>query len=512
MGIKASSQITLTDITDAYSVFLTSESYTFIGDTTGAPSGLSCTTQVAAYCGNQQCSKVNISTILCPTGISAIISDNNTSSPTITFTTTATINSACEATIPVEVDGVTVNKKFFFSVVKELEKEFEDLTTRVANAETLIDQNNEAIKLCATKTEVVDMTNLITGDKNLAKNTNQGSVGWHWLLDDGLTYIPGAVTENGVLTCCLSRITGEYNIDAVQNEDGTQSIVITEAGTSLGGYSIKATGNNDNTQALDITFVETAISSKSYIYYTNILSSKVEPGVTYTLSFELKSTVANTFTVGFYGLDDAGTTLIDGYNARDVVTNAYDDINTWVKFAVQLKATDQILSPGTWYIFINGMDTTPGVSHQFKNLQLEVGTEATEWTAGTSLSEDFATRIELETYREQTKADLSIMSDEVEISVANVKSELELADDELVRLYREIRMNYDFTAEGQFIGKKDSNTIMKLVNDMLQILIAGSPVTTLDTKGLSASMVNIDTLRIGGYTLTKGVDGHLRLI
>lgn len=119
MASKASGQVTVVDVTDAYSVLLTSESYTFIGNTTGAPSGLSCTTQVVAYCGAQQCSKVSVSTVTCPTGISATITNNNTVSPTITFKTTATITAACEATIPVVVDGVTVNKKFSFAVAKQ---------------------------------------------------------------------------------------------------------------------------------------------------------------------------------------------------------------------------------------------------------------------------------------------------------------------------------------------------------------------------------------------------------
>lgn len=118
MANKASGQVTVVDITDAYSVLLTSESYTFVGDTTGAPSGLSCTTQVVAYCGTQQCSNISVSTVTCPAGISATISNNNTVSPTITFKTTATITAACEATIPVTVDGVTINKKFSFAVAK----------------------------------------------------------------------------------------------------------------------------------------------------------------------------------------------------------------------------------------------------------------------------------------------------------------------------------------------------------------------------------------------------------
>lgn len=119
MVVKSSSQISIVDITDAYSVILTSETYTFIGNASGAPSGLSCTTQVVAYCGGNACSKVSIGTITCPTGISATIKDNNTLSPTITFTTTGTISTACEAIIPVNVDSITINKKFSFAVAKQ---------------------------------------------------------------------------------------------------------------------------------------------------------------------------------------------------------------------------------------------------------------------------------------------------------------------------------------------------------------------------------------------------------
>lgn len=117
MAVKAASQISIIDVTDAYSVTLTSEAYTFVGNTAGAPSGLSCTTQAVAYCGNTVC-KIIVGTITCPIGISASVSNNNTVSPTITFKTTATISAACEATIPLTIDGVTITKKFSFAVAK----------------------------------------------------------------------------------------------------------------------------------------------------------------------------------------------------------------------------------------------------------------------------------------------------------------------------------------------------------------------------------------------------------
>lgn len=119
MAIKSADQITIVDVTDAYSVILTSEAYTFVGGTSGATSG-SCTTQAVAFCGSNKCTAVtvNSSKITCPTGISASVSGSGGDTVTITFNITATISAACEATIPVEVDGIVVNKKFSFAVAK----------------------------------------------------------------------------------------------------------------------------------------------------------------------------------------------------------------------------------------------------------------------------------------------------------------------------------------------------------------------------------------------------------
>ena len=120
MAIKSADQITIVDVTDAYSVLLTSEAYTFVGGTNGVAAGATCETEAVAYCGTNQSTVVNVtaSDITCPTGISATVSNSGTSRPKITFRTTATISEACEATIPVMVDGITVNKKFSFAVAK----------------------------------------------------------------------------------------------------------------------------------------------------------------------------------------------------------------------------------------------------------------------------------------------------------------------------------------------------------------------------------------------------------
>ena len=118
MAIKAADQISIVDVTDAYSIILTSEAYTFVGGVSGVAAGETCTTDAVAFCGTNQCSKVTVDAdaIECPTGISASVSGSGTNNVTITFTTTAVLADSCEATIPVVVDGITVNKKFSFAV------------------------------------------------------------------------------------------------------------------------------------------------------------------------------------------------------------------------------------------------------------------------------------------------------------------------------------------------------------------------------------------------------------
>ena len=106
MAVKASNQATLIDVTDGYSVTLTSDSYTFVGGTGGVGSGQTCTTEAVAFCGSNQCTSVAVTAadIVCPTGISATVENSGTSKVKVTFKTTATISAACEATIPVVVE------------------------------------------------------------------------------------------------------------------------------------------------------------------------------------------------------------------------------------------------------------------------------------------------------------------------------------------------------------------------------------------------------------------------
>ena len=116
MAIKSSDQISIVDITDAYSVILTNDSYTFPGTVNAAKAG-SCTTQIIAMRGSEQIpATVNLNSVTKPTGIT-VTKDTDPTSPTLTITASTSFTTAGVVKIPVVVDGeITINKDFSVAI------------------------------------------------------------------------------------------------------------------------------------------------------------------------------------------------------------------------------------------------------------------------------------------------------------------------------------------------------------------------------------------------------------
>lgn len=138
MAIKASNQITITDITDAYAANLSSEAYVFTATGTTVPANSACSTTVSALCGSTSMMPTintneitftaegvsgNLSSSTTPKAPSVTKNDDEAAKLTVlTFTlasggTTVPI----EATIPVHLDNntVTITKKFTMGVSKQ---------------------------------------------------------------------------------------------------------------------------------------------------------------------------------------------------------------------------------------------------------------------------------------------------------------------------------------------------------------------------------------------------------
>lgn len=116
MAIKSADQITILDVTDAYSVILSNESHTFIGSTNAALAGTA-TTNVYAFQGDTPVS-VTIGTIKDAAGITASVSNNGTTNALITFTVTNALTKGGTIDIPVTITGtdVVITKKFTYGI------------------------------------------------------------------------------------------------------------------------------------------------------------------------------------------------------------------------------------------------------------------------------------------------------------------------------------------------------------------------------------------------------------
>ena len=163
------------------------------------------------------------------------------------------------------------------------------------------------------------------GGRNLATNTNRGAVGWSWNMQKG-GYTATAVSENGINTCKLTR--------------------------------------NSSTQ-----------SGWSVIQYDYIGRNKWKPNTTYVLSIEVKSNVRVSLTPCFRHADGSNG-LIQSCTAINNITAA----NAWVKLIWIVKSLATLPSGTSQNTYFTGMNSGTGVWYQFKNLKLEEGNKATDWT------------------------------------------------------------------------------------------------------------------------------------
>lgn len=163
------------------------------------------------------------------------------------------------------------------------------------------------------------------GGRNLATNTNKGTYGWTWSMQKG-EYTATAVNENGINTCKLAR--------------GT---------VAQSGWSV--------------------------IQYSYIGRNKWKANTTYTLSVEVKSNVSTSLTPHFrHG--DGSNQLIQSCVAIKGVTT----VNTWVKLIWIVKSVATLPSGTSQNTYFTNMNSGTGVWYQFRNLKLEEGNKATDWT------------------------------------------------------------------------------------------------------------------------------------
>lgn len=190
---------------------------------------------------------------------------------------------------------------------------------------------------------------IVVGGRNLATNTNKGTTGWSWPMQTG-GYSKESVSETGVNTCKLTR-------DSVKQS----------------GWSV--------------------------IQFSYIGRTKWEADTNYTVSVDVKASVSTSMNPGFRH-DDSSNMLIQSCKAVNNKTVA----NVWTKLVWVVKSAATLPSGTSQNTYFTGMNSNVGVSYQFKNLKIEKGNTATDWTPA---PEDYVSFVDVEYYLSTSPTSLS---------------------------------------------------------------------------------------------------------
>lgn len=245
-----------------------------------------------------------------------------------------TIASLTSRTKTVE-DSVSGLKTTMSSVQKDLTA----VTTRTKTVEddlsgtkTTLSQVQTTANSASQKTAALEtglnglsarFSSLKIGGRNLLTKTNQGKTNWSWAISSG-----GTTAEN-------------YDVDGVN--------------------------------AVKLTRTKDSPSSWDYIQYQGLLRNLIEPDTKYTLSFDVKPSVDVTFTVELKR-GDGGSKLTNSVTMNKATPNK------WTKLSCVLTSKATLPDDLSQVVYLSGMPTANGNTVMFKNIKLEKGNIATDYS------------------------------------------------------------------------------------------------------------------------------------
>lgn len=554
MSIKASNQITIVDVTDAYSALLSSEGYTFVGDSTGAPSGLTCTTQVTAYHGSHQCEEVRVVAVQCPSGISAIINNNGTSSPVITFTTIDVITEAAQAIIRIVVDEITITKIFTFSVAIQGSDGADgkgikatEITYQIGESGTVPPEGTWTNTIPETTSEkpylwtctVITYTDDTTSTSYSVSSTlDSVDIGGRNLVSEYDFTLSTSVNEVSYTDDGKGNVAIINRNEGAITDDGNGNVTVVDST----GMGITDDNNGNVTIAIASSGGETETTGDVKHKYFIVDSGDatdltVAVNSAYDASMPSRTGV---YTISAYnvGADNAIGTILTAENERNIDSKRYSCTMNISKKSNKLVAVK---------IAMSSTDANEkGIKINFSYLKIEKGNQETDFTHSPEDTDNAISGIRdsmtiqkaeiisdcksiilsaLETYVESGEYDefkqtvssqLELLADRITMTFSTVSQQVTDVDGDMQTKFNELYKYITFSGENAItIGSSDSS--IKLILDNDQILFTKDDATFGSWDGNNFHTGNIvvdvnERAQFGNFAFLPNSDGSLSFV
>lgn len=246
--------------------------------------------------------------------------------------------SSTESKLELKADSATLN------VVQE---NVDSLSGRVSTAESKLELKADSATLSVMETNLKQYTSnavdgISVGGRNLLRNTNQGTANWNWSMQTG-----GKTVE-------------EYL------DGGVRAVRMTRDATPHAGWS----------------YISYAIGKDAY--------ALLEPDTEYIVSMDYKPTVAAPNGISVNICTGAATD-------HAIQTATYDKAipaDEWTHIAVPIKMKPALPAFNDHLVYFTGFSSAVNSVHIFKNLKLEKGNKATDWSPAPEDIEDDVSALE----------------------------------------------------------------------------------------------------------------------
>ena len=178
--------------------------------------------------------------------------------------------------------------------------------------------------------------------------------------------------------------------------------------------------------------------------------------------------------------------------SRDVITYSNGTVSYTEPWCVT-KGVKESVKPDLDQLAAGTTDQITGVQQTMHEVMISA-------LKAYTLTEDFST------YQEAMAAQLAVLANQVEINLTTTTKSINKVKDDLQAQYDSITKSYRFTDDGLFIGESGNAVLIRLDNDVLQILRGTFPVLWFDQFGGHMDDLYVKKIYIGDSVLSADPD------